>query len=235
MQENINLSPAQNKLKDRQVILDGEWTADETGRILAVFERLETLSGRTTPDQFNRQPTVFHHSGLPGRVGRTLGKDIYLDADWSDWTLAHELGHRWSNAWGRAPERELRAALRAGRWEWLKRSLRRFEKWLERILKKFGVKKRIDWQALWYHPGDAPPPCGSDRNFNASEDLAECFASSVFPEDAKIRAAKAAGRLARRVREWDWGNQYSGFERTKRGAFLQQKLKNASANQNKAS
>ena len=215
-----------DELSNRLVNLDGDWTADEAWRILAVFKRLERLSGRTSSEQFNGQTTTFHHSRRPGKVGRTLGADIDLDMHWTDWTMAHELGHRWNNAWGRAPERGLRKALRAGRWEWLKRGLRRFEKWLERILGILGIKKRIDWQALWYHPGDAPPPCGADRNFNAGEDLAECFASSIFPEDARTRAAKAASRLARRVREWDWGSQYADFSTTHRGAFMQEKLMN---------
>jgi hypothetical protein len=231
MVQEDKISRAHTQLADRKVILEGEWTADEAQRILAVFERIEALSGRSSLDQFNGQTTTFHHSDRPGRVGRTRGGDIYLDADWTDWTMAHELGHRWNNAWGRAPERDLRQTLRAGRWEWLKRGLRRFEKWLEWLSGKLGKKAHIDWQALWYHPGDAPPPCGVDRNFNAAEDLAECFASTVFPEDARIRAAKAAGRLARRAREWDWGSQYDDFSQTHRGAFMQEKMRNLSANQ----
>lgn len=230
MAEN-NKSPAQNLLARRSVILDGVWTPEEAARILAVFIKLEVLTGRPTNSQLNGQTTTFHHSGLPGRAGRTRGRDIYLDADWTDWTLAHELGHRWNNAWKRVPERDLRSSLRAGRLEWLKRALRLLEKWLERLMLKLGKKTHIDWQALWYHPGDAPPPCGVDRNFNAGEDLAECFAATVFPDAARVRAAKAAGRLARRAREWDWGTQYDGFGQTRRGRFIQNTLQNSSSNQ----
>jgi hypothetical protein len=218
-------SRLQAELASRQVVLEGDWTAEEARRILAVFERLETLSGGSGADLFNGQPTTFQHSGRPGRVGRTRGGTVILDADWTDWTLAHELGHRWNNAWGRAPEHHLRAALRAGRLEWLKRPLRRFEKSLERLLKKLGIETRLDWPALWYHPGDAPPPCGADRNFNASEDLAECFASSIFPEDSKARANKAAKKPVQPAANWDWGQQYAGFSQTPRGEFLNQQFK----------
>ncbi len=224
-------SPGQLILNRRSVVLDGIWTPEEASRILKIFIKLEVLSGRPTTSQFNEQITTLHHSGLPGRAGRTLGGDIFLDQDWTNWTLAHELGHRWNNAWGRTPEQELRSALHAGRLEWLKRAMRRFEKWLERLLGKLGKKTRIDWQALWYHPGDAPPPCGVDRNFNAGEDLAECFAASLFPDDARARAAKAAGRLARSARDWDWGSQYDNFEQTQRGSLMKNTLKNYSSNQ----
>ncbi len=213
------------ELTARQVTLEGDWTADEARRILAVFERLEALSDSDSAALFNGQPTVLQHSGRPGRVGRTLGGRVILDADWTDWTLAHELGHRWNNAWGRAPEQDLRTALRAGRLEWLKRPLRWFEKGLERLLRKLGIKARLDWPALWYHPGDAPPPCGSDRNFNSSEDLAECFASFVFPEDSKSRAKNAAKKPVKPAAHWDWGRQHTGFIQTPRGQFLSRQFK----------
>lgn len=213
------------ELTTRQVTLEGDWAADEARRILAVFERLEALSGSSGAALFNGQDTVLRHSGRPGRVGRTRGGTVILDADWTDWTLAHELGHRWNNAWDRTPERDLRVALRAGRLEWLKRPLRQLEKGLERFLRKLGIKTRLDWPALWYHPGDAPPPCGSDRNFNSSEDLAECFASSVFPEDSKSRAKNAAKRPVRPAAHWDWGQQHTGFIQTPRGQFLSQHFK----------
>ena len=177
-------------LTKSKAVLEGDWTEAETRRILAVVKRIEILSGRDVASVFNGQQTTFRHSTRAGRVGRTIGGTVELDADWTDWTLAHELGHRWNNAWQRSPERDLRTSLQAGKLEWLKHPLRRFEIWLERSLKKLGAKTRLDWQALWYHTGIAAPPCGSDRNFNASEDLAECFASSVFPEVAKERAAK---------------------------------------------
>ena len=210
-------------LNQRQIAFEGDWTDGEQERILTVLERIEALAHRDLPKVLNGQSTTFRKSGRPGRAGRTLGGLVELDADWTDWTLAHELGHRWNNAWQRTPERDLRTSLGAGGWEWLKRPLRRFEKSLEHLLKKIGVTARLDWQALWYHPGQAAPPCGADRNFNASEDLAESFAASVFPQEAKERAAKASQRLAKAG--WDWGEQKGDFDRTKRGEFLQRRMR----------
>ena len=213
-------------LSQRQIAFEGDWTEGEQERILTVFERIEALAQQGTRGIFNGQTTTFRKSGRPGRAGRTLGGTVELDGDWTDWTLAHELGHRWNNAWQRTPERDLRASLGAGGWEWLKRPLRRFEKSLERFLKKLGVTKRLDWRALWYHAGQAAPPCGADRNFNASEDLAESFAASIFPQDAKERAAKASKRLAKA--DWDWGEQKGEFNRTQRGEFVQRRMRSIS-------
>ncbi|MBG0787329.1 MAG: hypothetical protein H0S79_19740 [Anaerolineaceae bacterium] len=208
---------AKSALIKNKVVLEGDWTEAEAQRILAVYKRIEALAGRNLTGVFNGQETTFRHSARTGRAGRTIGGTVELDAEWTDWTLAHELGHRWNNAWQRSPERDLRTRLQAGRMEWLKRPLRRLEKWLERSL---GLKKRLDWQALWYHTGNAAPPCGSDRNFNASEDLAECFAASVLPEAAKERAAKAAKRLEKSKQDWDWGKAHSKFGDTPRGLAL---------------
>lgn len=217
------MSSTASDLNSRKIVLKGNWTETETGRILAVLRRIEAVSGQNVSGVFNQQATTFIKSGRSGRVGRTRGSEVELDADWTDWTLAHELGHRWNNAWQRTPERDLRTSLGAGRGEWLKRPLRRFEKALERTLKKLGIQKRLDWQALWYHPGQAAPPCGADRNFNASEDLAESFAASVFPEVAKERAAKASKRLVRA--DWDWGEQKGTFGKTMRGEYVQKQMR----------
>ncbi|QRN83291.1 hypothetical protein JR338_00600 [Chloroflexota bacterium] len=206
-----------------KVVLEGDWAEDEARRILAVMQRIEALAGKNVASVFNGQETIFRHSSRAGRVGRTIGGTVELDAEWTDWTLAHELGHRWNNAWQRSPERDLRTRLQAGRLEWLKRPLRHFEKWLERSL---GLKKRLDWQALWYHTGIAAPPCGSDRNFNASEDLAECFASSVFPEVAKGRATKAAKRGEKS--DWDWGTNHKEFNETTRGQHIMSQMRKIS-------
>lgn len=219
------MSGTSRALTQKKAILEGDWSEAESERILAVLQKIEVLSGGGIAGVFNHQPTTFRHSGRAGRVGRTLGGTVELDAEWTDWTLAHELGHRWNNAWQRHPERDLRTSLQAGRLEWLKYGLRRFEKWLERLLRKLGIKTRIDWQALWYHPGSAAPPCGADRNFNASEDLAECFAASVFPEKAKERAARAAKRVEQTKVNWDWGKQHDNFSATPRGQYLKRQLR----------
>jgi len=213
--------PQELQLSRWKVQLDGEWSQQEVARLYQVFQRLSQESGgRAIPVLFNGQITVLHHSSRPGRVGRTQGADIYLDNDWTDWTFAHELGHRWNNAWRRQPERLLRQTVRAGTFEWFKRGLRRFEKWLERILKRLGFNGRLDWRALWYHPGNALPPCGVDRNFNASEDLAESFAATIFQKDAQKRARNAFERIGQFADRWNWPKHFPQFSATPRGQSI---------------
>lgn len=213
-------------LADWQIQLEGEWSLEEIQRVLRVFETLaEQTSLSSIPELFNRQITTLKHSGRPGRVGRTKDNKIILDDDWTDWTFAHELGHRWNNAWDRLPEQRLRQAMGAGKFEWLKEYLRRFEKWLEGVLKKFNIKKKIDWPSLWYKPGSAPPPCGVDRNFNASEDLAESFAATIFPGEAKTRASNVATRAINLAKSWDWSNTFSDYLQTPRGQITLQTIK----------
>ena len=214
------------KLKHWNVQCEGDWTYAELERISKVFHILsEQADVEFTQGLFKNQPTTLIHSGLPGKAGRTQGGKIYLDDDWTNWTFAHELGHRWNNAWDRLPENILRLTTNAGRWEWLKRALRRFEKWLERMLKHFKFQGRLDWQSLWYAPGDAPPPCGIDRNFNASEDLAESFASIIYPSEAKARANAAAARMLKFSGKWDWGNNFDHFLETPRGKTTLQTIR----------
>lgn len=220
----------QTQLSLWKVKLEGDWSGGEIDRILKLFNRLlAEADGESISELFNGQQTILHHSGWPGRVGRTRGADVYLDNDWTDWTLAHELGHRWNNAWNRQPEKRLRKTIRAGHLEWLTKGLRQFEKWLERTLKRLGFEGHLDWRALWYQPGDAPPPCGVDRNFNASEDLAESFAATLFQEDAQKRSRRAAERLGNLGEKWNWPSQFPKFSATPRGQTMLMLLKKLSA------
>jgi hypothetical protein len=208
----------ETRLSQWNVLLDGDWSRQEVDRIANVFQRIsEGAGGKPISTLFNGQTTFLQHSGRPGRVGRTRGAYIYLDKDWTDWTFAHELGHRWNNAWNRQPERLLRQTVGAGKLEWLKMGLRRFEKWLEKLLRRLGFNGRLDWRALWYHPGDAPPPCGVDRNFNASEDLAESFAGIIFQDDAQNRAQQASERMGHLGERWNWPLKFAKFSATPRG------------------
>ena len=219
-------SELQKSLENWKIQLEGEWSLEELQRVLKVFETLaQQADAKTIPQLFNHQTTILRHSGRPGRVGRTKANEIMLDNDWTDWTFAHELGHRWNNAWDRLPEQRLRQALGAGKLEWLMRSLRRFQKWLERVLKKFNIKKNFDWPILWYKPGDAPPPCGVDRNFNASEDLAESFAATIFPAEAKTRTSNVATRTIKLAKSWDWSTTFSDYLQTPRGQITLQTIK----------
>ena len=212
---------ADSQLTRWGIHLEGAWTRHEKYRILNVFQRLSrNAGGKSIPLLFNQQATTLRHSGRPGRVGRTRGSEILLDEHWTDWTLAHELGHRWNNAWRRQPEKRLQRMVGAGRWEWLRKGLRGGVKWAEKALKKVGLEARLDWQPLWYHPGQAAPPCGVDRNFNASEDLAESFAAAIFGEDAQKRARRAVERSGEVGKKWDWPSQFQSYAATPRGQAM---------------
>lgn len=225
-----SLNFANQQLAIWHVHLKGDWTRHESYRILNIFQRLREQSGDIAiPSLFNHQGTILHHSGRSGRVGFTRGGDIFLDEDWTDWTFAHELGHRWNNAWARQPELNLRKAVGAGKLEWLKKGIRQLTKWAEKFLHRLSAKSQLDWPALWYHPGDAPPPCGVDRNFNASEDLAECFAAMIFQEEARKRAEKAAERFRKIGERWNWPAHFTSFSATPRGQVLIRLLKRLSS------
>jgi len=213
-----------------QIRLEGDWSRHETYRILNVFQRLsEQSGGKSILEIFNGQSTTLHRSGRPGRVGRTRGQEIFLDEDWTDWTFAHELGHRWNNAWDRQPEKRLQRMVGAGRNEWLRKVTRRLIISTEKALNRLGITARLDWRALWYHPGEAPPPCGVDRNFNASEDLAESFAAMILQEDAQKRARRAVERMGEDGKRWDWPSQFQNYPATPRGQSVALLLKNLPA------
>jgi hypothetical protein len=219
-------------LSQWKVELAGEWTAEEVDRIFQIFRKLSKQSdGRSIQELFNGQTSLIHYSGRPGRVGRTRGADIYLDNEWTNWTLAHELGHRWNNAWGRLPEVDLRKTIDAGALEWLKKKIRRVLRWVEQFLSRLGIQSRLDWRKVWYHPGSAPPPCGVDRNFNASEDLAESFAATLLPEEVKVRAERAAMRIAGVGQNWDWTAHFANFSATPRGQSVLKLLKDLTSQQ----
>ena len=233
--EPADFHPADAIFQLWQVRFEGNWSRHEKYRILNILQRLVDRSGKKSiPKIFNSQAITLHRSSRPGRVGRTRGGDIFLDNDWTDWTFAHELGHRWNNAWNRRPEKRLRKSIGAGKLEWLKRGLRQVEKVLEKALRRLGINRHLDWRALWYHPGKAPPPCGVDRNFNPSEDLAESFAATIFQQDARIRARRAAERIGRLGKKWDWPAQFHQFSLTPRGQSMLELLSSLSAKEEHA-
>ena len=74
-------------------------------------------------------------------------------------------------------------------------------------------------EAFWYNPGNGPPPCGIDANFNAKEDFAEAVAAYVYPEIAKIEASR------RNNGYWSYSNldrgwNYSSYLDTPRGQYI---------------
>jgi hypothetical protein len=127
-----------------------------------------------------------------------LNKDAF-----NTWTVVHELGHAWDgvNQWKLSSTMQRR--MKAG-----------YRKWWYLLPHLFWPSNK----EYWYYPGDSPPPCGIDQNFNAKEDFAEAVAALVFPDEAKQRAAE---------RGWPYndparGYAYAEYADTPRAKFIRE-------------
>ena len=182
----------------------GEWSLQEMKQIFKISWRISNLMGGTNifKLQYGDQTWSFnHYVSIDRSVGLTRSNgNIVLTSGFSDWTLAHELGHALNFANNRAYENGLQEAVGAGKGEWWKVVLRDIYP---------------DIEGLWYDPGSSPPAFGIDANFNASEDFAESFAAVVLTERA----------LAKNIKDWrdtkySWSKEYQHFYNTPRGRYV---------------
>jgi hypothetical protein len=168
----------QQKIKDNfNFVFEGDWTLDEIEQIWWILFRISNLMGGYINFQlkYGCQTWVFkHHLGIHAGVASSSGY-AELKTGFTNWTLAHELGHLLSFANDRAFEKGLQQAVGAGKGEWWKAPLRD-------ILP--------EWKVFWYDPGSSPPVNGVDKNFDESEDFAESFAAVVLPEEAAKKGKK---------------------------------------------
>lgn len=112
------------------------------------------------------------------------------------WTIVHELAHAWDFSTGLKLSREMKKVTHS--WN-----------------APFGLHKFFPVNPhFWYHVGSLPPPCGTDKNFNALEDFAESVAAYVYPDEAFIRAAKKGMPYSQ------YG--YEHFYATPRGHYIHQ-------------
>ena len=112
------------------------------------------------------------------------------------WTIVHEFGHAWDFASGCALSRQMKQ--RTGSSD------------LFAPLRSIWPEVKL----FWYHVGSPPPPCGTDRNFNAMEDFAESVTAYVYPESAKQKAA---------ARNFPYAyHGFEGFLDTRRGQFIKE-------------
>lgn len=121
------------------------------------------------------------------------------------WTVVHELAHAWDAANDWKHSAAMQKAMGAGY----------HDLWC-RIMHIFKPQDPRNW----YLPGNSPPPCGIDQNFNAREDFAEAVAALVFPAVAKQRAINRSWPYTDPAR----GYAYSEFVNTPRGQSIQQLL-----------
>jgi len=120
------------------------------------------------------------------------------EAGFTKWTVVHELGHAWDAVNGWQMSKDMQTAMGSG--------------FAHPILHFFDP----DNSAYWYDPGQGPPPCGVDANFNRKEDFAEAVAAYVYPDEALLKANS---------RGWPYidpqrGYSYMHFHDTPRGQFI---------------
>ena len=177
----------------------GLWTLAELDIVLQGVQQLaEAMGGKdafrsnlggVTVDQ-----KAMRHGGL-GKAHR-----ITLNADgFTYWTVVHELAHAWDGAHSWRLSKEMQKAMGAG-----------FSHPVRRLLAPNNPTN-------WYDPGQGPPPCGVDANFNHREDFAEAVTAYVYPQMAAYRAT-ASG--------WPYGDasrgyNYPDFGSTPRGQHIQ--------------
>jgi RHS repeat-associated protein len=124
---------------------------------------------------------------------------IVLNAGgFTKWTVVHELAHAWDAVRGWRLSKEMQEAMGAG---------------FAHPIRHFFNPGNPAW---WYDPGQGPPPCGIDANFNEKEDFAEAVTAYVYPDRASQWAAE---------RGWPYtdpgrGYAYASFLETPRGQFI---------------
>ncbi len=180
-------------------------TVESLSIILAGVSGLAGLMGGKAGFVYRLQGVEFRivqtrHGGYGQAHGVSLNRNGF-----DTWTVVHELGHAWDGVNGWNLSARLRKALHAGYRSW------------------WYILPHLIWPAderFWYYPGDSPPPCGIDQNFNAKEDFAEAVTAGIYPEEAARRAV---------ARGWpyfdpDRGYTYASFSETPRAGFIRNLL-----------
>jgi hypothetical protein len=180
---------------------DAAPTAGHLAAILAGVRGLAGLMGSSDGFIARLQGVEFRivqtrHGGFGRAHGVSLNRNGF-----EVWTVVHELGHAWDGVNGWKLSERMRNRVGAGR----------HKRW-------YGLP-HLFWPAdkrYWYYPGNNPPPCGIDANFNAKEDFAEAVTASVFPEEAARRADARGWPYADPAR----GYAYASYSETPRAGFI---------------
>jgi RHS repeat-associated protein len=178
---------------------NGLWTLNELRMVLDAVTDLAISMGGS--DNFKSYlggvlitQKVMKHGGLG-----TAHKVTLNASNFSKWTVVHELAHAWDgvNSWNLSDN--MQHDLGAG-----------FRHPIRHFLNDNDPR-------YWYDPGNGPPPCGIDGNFNAKEDFAESVTAYTYLAEALAKASSGnypyndSGR----------GYSYSGFQNTPRGQYIQ--------------
>ncbi|MFZ2095397.1 MAG: hypothetical protein WAV05_02050 [Anaerolineales bacterium] len=129
------------------------------------------------------------------------GKIWLQEKGFSTWTVVHELAHSWDAANGWKLSGNMSSSLDAG---------------FDNPFLHFLFPNNPNY---WYDPGQGPPPCGVDANFNSKEDFAEAVTAFAYPAVAESEANR------RNNGNWSYVNpsrgwNYSGYLDTPRGLYI---------------
>jgi len=180
----------------------GAWTIDELETILQEVTGLATAMGgsRSFRDTFGG---VRIHRKDMNNPGEANAHDVWLSTTaWNNtdpWTVVHELAHAWDAAHGWQLSKDMQSAMGAG---------------FAHPIRHFFDRSN---PAYWYDPGNGPPPCGIDGNFNRKEDFAEAVTAYIDATEAQMRANGRGWPYADPVR----GYIYADFYATPRGQHIQ--------------
>lgn len=150
--------------------MKGLWTISELETVLnAVMDLATALGGADNFKDKIGEITVTQKKIKEG--GLYSGGWITMnEKGFSTWTVVHELAHAWDANKGWSLSKNMRDDLGAG---------------FDNPLLHFFFP---DDDEYWYDPGQGPPPCGIDRNFNEKEDFAESVTAYIYPAEAEKKA-----------------------------------------------
>ncbi len=153
------------------VQLDGNWSDPALAILYSACDSFfQTLLPRVENIQW-MEGWVIRAADIQPLGLTSKGLVRFKAASITPWTVVHEFGHAWDFGYNLRLSNQMRIFTQS--WGPIP------------VLHELFPNKEL----FWYRPGQMPPPCGKDRNFNRLEDFAEAVTAYVFPEDAKQRAA----------------------------------------------
>jgi len=140
--------------------------------------------------------------GDPRHGNEGTAHKVWLASIAGEWGVVHELAHAWDGANNWKLSRDLKKAMGA-----TEHPLH-FLVWIvgDSLPKRF-----------WYNPGAGPPAAGINAWTDRKEDFAESVTAFVYPDEAKVTAAKRGFEYGDASR---WGRAYSHFHETPRGHYI---------------
>lgn len=177
---------------------DGLWTLSELQTVLDSVRDLAKALGGISAFQSELGGVMISQKDMKyGGLGEA--HKVTLSAGgFSMWTVVHELAHAWDGANGWKLSSDMSSSLGAG---------------FDHPILHFLFPND---PAYWYDPGQGPPPCGVDANFNSKEDFAEAVTAYTYPSGASAKATANGWPYQDAAR----GYSYSSYIDTPRGQYI---------------